>query len=153
MNNRQQKKHAQEICMYFCMNAYLASFNNVDFSGFDLPPLISDYVKEVPLFSRLSPRNIEKQFYRALVIFYRKRWNHIIWEYKLPLLKSKQLSEHLCGFVLEMYKLRLNELKDCVAEIFTEEDCCYIENMCRGLKLSDEEMDSLIQNIKIQLGF
>ncbi len=133
------------------MNTYLASFDNIDFSGLRLPSLISDYVKEVPVFSNLSKRNIEKQFHKGLIIFYKKRRKYIIWEYKLPLLKSKQLTEHLCNLVIEMYKLRLNILKDYVSETFTDDDCNSIEVMCRGLEMSDKKTVSLIQNIQIQL--
>lgn len=151
MNKRQVKKQLQKLCMYFCMNAYLASFDNIDFSGLRLPPLISAYVKEVPVFSNLSKRNMEKQFHKGLIIFYKKRRKYIIWEYKLPLLKSKQLTEHLCNLVIEMYKLRLNILKDYVSETFTDDDCNSIEVMCRGLDMSDKKTVSLIQNIQIQL--
>ena len=151
MNKRQVKKQLQKLCMYFCMNAYLASFDNIDFSGLRLPPLISAYVKEVPVFSNLSKRNMEKQFHKGLIIFYKKRRKYIIWEYKLPLLKSKQLTEHLCNLVIEMYKLRLNILKDYVSETFTDGDCNSIEVMCRGLEMSDKKTVSLIQNIQIQL--
>ena len=151
MNKRQVKKQLQKLCMYFCMNAYLASFDNIDFSGLRLPPLISAYVKEVPVFSNLSKRNMEKQFHKGLIIFYKKRRKYIIWEYKLPLLKSKQLTEHLCNLVIEMYKLRLNILKDYVSETFTDDDCNSIEVMCRGLEMSDKKTVSLIQNIQIQL--
>lgn len=151
MNKRQVKKQLQKLCMYFCMNTYLASFDNIDFSGLRLPSLISDYVKEVPVFSNLSKRNIEKQFHKGLIIFYKKRRKYIIWEYKLPLLKSKQLTEHLCNLVIEMYKLRLNILKDYVSETFTDDDCNTIEVMCRGLEMSDKKTVSLIQNIQIQL--
>ena len=151
MNKRQVKKQLQKLCMYFCMNAYLASFDNIDFSGLRLPPLIRDYVKEVQVFSNLSKRNVEKQFHKGLIIFYKKRRKYIIWEYKLPLLKSKQLTEHLCNLVIEMYKLRLNILKDYVSETFTDDDCNSIEVMCRGLEMSDKKTVSLIQNIQIQL--
>ena len=151
MNKRQVKKQLQKLCMYFCMNAYLASFDNIDFSGLRLPPLISAYVKEIPVFSNLSKRNMEKQFHKGLIIFYKKRRKYIIWEYKLPLLKSKQLTEHLCNLVIEMYKLRLNILKDYVSETFTDDDCNSIEVMCRGLEMSDKKTVSLIQNIQIQL--
>ena len=151
MNKRQVKKQLQKLCMYFCMNAYLASFDNIDFSGLRLPPLISAYVKEVPVFSNLSKRNMKKQFHKGLIIFYKKRRKYIIWEYKLPLLKSKQLTEHLCNLVIEMYKLRLNILKDYVSETFTDDDCNSIEVMCRGLDMSDKKTVSLIQNIQIQL--
>lgn len=151
MNKRQVKKQLQKLCMYFCMNAYLASFDNIDFFGLRLPPLISAYVKEVPVFSNLSKRNMEKQFHKGLIIFYKKRRKYIIWEYKLPLLKSKQLTEHLCNLVIEMYKLRLNILKDYVSETFTDDDCNSIEVMCQGLEMSDKKTVSLIQNIQIQL--
>ena len=99
MNKRQKKKEVQRICMYFCMNVYLSFFTDVDLSGFDVPPLISDYVKSIPLFSILSKKNIEKQFHKGLLIFYRhSRKREIIWEYKIPLLKAKGLYEYFCRF-------------------------------------------------------
>lgn len=152
MNKRLKKKNVQKLCMYFCMNAYLVSFIDIDFSGFDVPPLISEYVKTIPMFSVLSKRNIERQFHKGLEIFHRhSRKRRIIWEYTLPLLKSKKLTEHLCGLVVEMYRLRLHVLREHIEELLTDEDCGYIDDMCHGLKLSGNDTDKLIQKIKLIL--
>ena len=109
--------------MYLCMNAYLVSFGNIGFCGFKVPQLISGYVKKMPMFSNLSIRNIEKQFKKGLLIFYCKnRKRCIIWEHKLQLLKTENLTEDLINLVVEMYKLRLTVLKDFVEELFSFED-------------------------------
>lgn len=134
------------------MNAYLVSFNNVDFSGLNVPQLISAHVKRIPKFSALSTRNIEKQFKKGLSIFYCKnRKRSIIWEHKLPLLKSEKLEEDLISLVVEMYKLRLGVLKVFVEELFSFEDAGYVEVMCHDLGLSERKSDEVIGKIESNL--
>lgn len=152
MNKRQQEKYLQKLCMYLCMNAYLVSFNNVDFCGLNVPQLISAHVKRIPKFSALSTRNIEKQFKKGLSIFYCKnRKRSIIWEHKLPLLKSEKLEEDLISLVVEMYKLRLGVLKVFVEELFSFEDAGYVEVMCHDLGLSERKSDEVIGKIESSL--
>ena len=154
MSKQEKKKKTQKLCMYLCMNAYLVSFGNIDFSGFKVPQLISEYVKKMPMFSNLSIRNIEKQFKKGLLIFYCKnRKRCIIWEHKLQLLKAEDLTEDLINLVVEMYKLRLNVLKDFVEELFSFEDTGYIEVMCHDLGLSEKETDNVIKRINSGLNF
>ena len=134
------------------MNAYLVSFNNVDFCGLKVPQLISAHVKRIPKFSALSTRNIEKQFKKGLSIFYCKnRKRSIIWEHKLPLLKSEKLEEDLISLVVEMYKLRLVVLKVFVEELFSFEDVGYIEVMSHDLGLSEKETDNVLRRIASDL--
>lgn len=134
------------------MNAYLVSFNNVDFCGLKVPQLISAHVKRIPKFSALSTRNIEKQFKKGLSIFYCKnRKRSIIWEHKLPLLKSEKLEEDLISLVVEMYKLRLGVLKVFVEELFSFEDAGYVEVMCHDLGLSERKSDEVIGKIESSL--
>lgn len=154
MNKRHQKKYLQKLCMYLCMNAYLVTFNNVDFCGLNVPQLISTHVKRIPKFSALSTRNIEKQFTKGLLIFYCKnRKRSIIWEHKLQLLKAEDLTEDLINLVVEMYKLRLTVLKDFVEELFSFEDTGYIEVICHDLGLSEKETDNVIKRINSGLNF
>lgn len=154
MSKQKKKKKTQKLCMYLCMNAYLVSFGNIDFSGFKVPQLISGYVKKMPMFSNLSIRNIEKQFKKGLLIFYCKnRKRCIIWEHKLQLLKAEDLTEDLINLVVEMYKLRLTVLKDFVEELFGFEDVGYIEVMSHDLGLSEKEIDNVIKRINSGLNF
>ena len=152
MSKQKKKKKTQKLCMYLYMNAYLVSFGNIDFSGFKVPQLISGYVKKMPMFSNLSIRNIEKQFKKGLLIFYCKnRKRCIIWEHKLQLLKTENLTEDLINLVVEMYKLRLTVLKAFVEELFSFEDSGYIEVMCHDLRLSEKETDNVIKRINSDL--
>ena len=152
MNKRQQKKYLQKLCMYLCMNAYLVSFNNIDFCGLKVPQLISGYVKKFPAFSDLSIRSIEKQFRKGLLIFYNRNKKHcIIWEHKLLLLKFENLTGDLINLVIEMYKLRLTVLKDFTEDLFSFEDAGYVEVMCHNLELSEKETDEVIRKIESSL--
>ena len=152
MSKQKKKKKTQKLCMYLCMNAYLVSFGNIDFSGFKEPQLISGYVKKMPMFSNLSIRNIEKQFKKGLLIFYCKnRKRCIIWEHKLQLLKTENLTEDLINLVVEMYKLRLTVLKDFTEDLFSFEDAGYVEVMCQNLELSEKETDEVIRKIESSL--
>ena len=152
MNKRQQKKYLQDLCMYLCMNAYLVSFNNVNFCGLNVPQLISTHVKRIPKFSALSTRNIEKQFTKGLLIFYCKnKKRSIIWEHKLSLIKSEKLEEVLISLVIEMYKLRLTVLNNFVEELFTFEDAGYVKVMCHDLGLSERKSDEIIRKIESSL--
>lgn len=56
MNKGQKEKQTKKLCMYFCMNAYMVSFINVDFCGLEVPALVSGFVKEIPEFSQLSQK-------------------------------------------------------------------------------------------------
>lgn len=152
MSKQEKRKKTQKLCMYLCMNAYLVSFGNIDFSGFKVPQLISEYVKKMPMFSNLSIRNIEKQFKKGLLIFYCKnRKRCIIWEHKLQLLKTENLTEDLINLVIEMYKLRLTVLKDFTEDLFSFEDAGYVEVMCHNLELSEKETDEVIRKIESSL--
>lgn len=152
MNKRQQKKYLQKLCMYLCMNAYLVTFNNVDFCGLKVPQLISTHVKRIPKFSALSTRNIEKEFTKGLLIFYCKnRKRSIIWEHKLKLLKVEKLTNDLINLVVKMYKLRLTVLNNFVEELFTFEDAGYVEVMCHDLGLSERKSDEVMRRIESSL--
>ena len=152
MNKRQYKKYRQKLCMYLCMNAYLVSFNNVDFCGLNVPQLISDQVKRISKFSALSTRNIEKQFKKGVSVFYAKnKKRSIIWEHKLQLLKAENLTDDLINLVIEMYKLRLTVLKDFTEDLFSFEDAGYVEVMCHNLELSEKETDEVIRKIESSL--
>ena len=153
MNKRQQKKQTQKLCMYFCMNAYLVSFINVNFNAFNLPPLISKDIKKNLSFSILSQKNIKKQFLKGLRIFYRlKKSQRIIWENKLPLLKSHGLTNALLDIVEKMFRLRLTTLRNCVKELFSDEDFDCLQSFLHGdLKLSKQETTAEIDRIKMSL--
>ena len=153
MNKRQQKKQTQKLCMYFCMNAYLVSFINVNFNAFNLPSLISKDIRKIPAFSILSESNIEKQFLKGLRIFYRlKRSQRIIWEDKVPLLESHGLTNALLDIVEKMFRLRLTTLRDCVEKLFSDEDFDCLQSFLHGdLKLSKQEKSAEIDRIKMSL--
>jgi hypothetical protein len=135
------------------MNAYLASFNNINFYGFDVPPFVSDFVKSVPMFSILSEKNIEKQFCKGLRDFYHVCSKMTIWEYKLPLLKALKLTDSLFALILEMFRLRLTILKDCNDGLFTDEDRNCILSLSNELELSETEIAKrigfIVENLKM----
>ncbi|MDD7610548.1 MAG: hypothetical protein PUJ82_06510 [Spirochaetales bacterium] len=151
MNRRIKKRQAQKLCMYICMNAYLASFNDIDFYAFNVPPLVSDFLKTVPVLSVLSKKNIEKQFCKGLRDFYHVCSKMTIWEYKLPLLKAAKLTDSLFALILEMFRLRLTVLKDCNDGLFTDEDRNCILNLSNELELSETEIAKRIGFIEENL--
>lgn len=107
MNKRNRKKYFQKLCLQFCMTAYINSFVDVDGDYRNIPKLLVDEIKRIPMFSRFSTGTISKLFRKGFrkTFYYAKE--EIYWDGLLPLWKHNNLENYLGETILDFISIRL----------------------------------------------
>ncbi len=106
MNKRNKKKDLQKLCLHFCMTAYINSFVDVGGNNSNIPDLLVNEIKQIPLFSVLSMHTIVRLFRKGFrkTFYYAKKG--IYWDGLLPVWKQNKLQNYLGETILKFISIR-----------------------------------------------
>lgn len=106
MNSRKKKKNLQQLCLQFCMTAYINSFVDIEGDFSKVPGILVNEIKQIPLFSIFSVNSIEKMFRKGFhkTFYYAKKG--VYWDGFLPVWKQTGLINYLGETILNFISLR-----------------------------------------------
>lgn len=105
-NSRIRKKYLKNLCLQFCMTAYINSFVDIEGDYSKVPGILVNSIKLIPLFSIFSANGIEKMFRKGFhkTFYFAKK--EIYWDGLLPLWKQTGLINYLGETILNFISLR-----------------------------------------------